>query len=668
MAFGLAVVALVLTTPARAQSWIQTAGGAWVWNNSGNWNGTFPNGSAAIAYLTNDIAGDQTVNLNQAITVGTLNIGDANGSAAFNLANGTGGGLTFNNSWDAYLNQYGSSKGDTISATLTLNNPGTMIIQNYSANPLTLNGPILNGNGNNGFALYSGTVVLGGANTFLKAPYIYGGMAILTSTNGLGNSSSAVTMGNGTSVSTLKLANDGAGNNGTIIFGSPNNPSGYSLLVKVAHTYTETVAVDHVSANTGNTMQLNNLTFNGNIQQTLAVTGANGYRLAFVGNTYIDGNGSSSDIIAPMSADVTLNTVSGASGSSFVLDGTTSGSVIAGTISGPGHITKQNSSTWTLSGTNTYTGSTTINGGTLVVTSTNGLGDSTSAVALGNGGTLKLANNGTGNNGTIIYGSPNNNPGGYSLSVNVADHQTATVTVDRVSANTGNTIQLNNLTFNANLDQTLAVTGANGYRLNIAGNTYINGVNSANHVAPMSADVTLNTVSGNGAYNFGLGGTTTGSVVAGTISGTGAVTKENTSTWTLSGSNTFSGTMYVNSGALRLGSAYALPGGIGASGGTAPLRLNGGVVELAAGDFLRALGGSGGPVSWGSSGGGFAAFGGNRIVNLGGATGLVQLCDGTVGGGVPQRYADAQLGHRRQSGGFSESAQYVWGKPDGPGG
>ena len=630
---GFVVIALCTALPAGAQNWTQTAGGTYSWNNSGNWDAAFPNVSAATANLTDNIGGDQTVNLGQAITVGTLNIGDADGSAAFTLANG-GGSLTINNTWDAWLNQVASSKGDTISATMTLNNGGTMNIQNYSTNPLTLNGPILNGNGNNGFALYGGTVVLGGANTFAKAPYIYGGMAILTSTNGLGNSSSAAWMGgNGTSVSTLKLANDGTGNNGTVIFGSPNNPSGYSLLVKVPHTYTETIAVDHLSANTGNTMQLNNLTFNGNWQQTLAVTGANGYRLAFAGNTSIDGNGSSADLIAPMSADVTLNTVSWTSGGNFTLDGTTTGSVVAGTISGTGRVTKQNTSTWTLSGTNTYTGSTTINGGTLAVTSTNGLGDSTTAVTLGNGATLKLANDGSGNNGFILYSSPNNNPNGYNLSVAVTHLQTATVAVDHVSANTGNTIQLNNLTFSANVDQTLAVNGAHGYRLSAIGNTYISGSSSANRVSPISADITLNTVSGVSSYNFALGGTTTGSVVAGTISGSGTVTKQNASTWTLSGSNTFTGAANVQGGALRLSHAYALPGGIGASGGAAPLAFSGGVVELGTGDFLRGIGGGVNQVSWTTSGGGFAAVGGNRIVNIGGASAQINTSDGSTGAG-----------------------------------
>jgi len=629
---GLVAIGLCTALPVGAQNWTPTAGGTYSWNNNGNWDAAFPNVSAATANLTDNIGGDQTVNLGQTITVGTLNIGDADGSAAFTLANG-GGGLTFNNSWDAYLYQSASSKGDTISATMSLNNPGTMIIQNYSANPLTLNGPILNGNSNNGFALYGGSVVLGGANTFAKAPYIYGGMAILTSTNGLGNSSSAVTMGNGASVSTLKLANDGSGNNGIIIFGSQNNPNGYSLSVNVSHTLTETIAVDHLSANTGNTMQLNNLTFNSNIQQTLAVTGTNGYRLAFVGNTYVAGQ-SSADLVAPMSADVTLNTVSGNGAYNFALDGTTTGSVVAGTISGSGRVTKQNTSTWTLSGTNTYTGSTTINGGTLVVTSTNGLGDSTTAVSLsGNQATLKLANDGSGNNGSIIYSSPNNNPNGYNLSVGVGHLQTATVAVDHVSANTGNTIQLNNLTFSANVDQTLAVNGAHGYRLSVIGNTYITGFNSANRVSPISADVTLNTVSGVANYSFALGGTTTGSVVAGTISGSGGVTKQNASTWTLSGSNTFTGTVNAQGGALRLSHAYALPGGIGASGGTAALTLNGGVVELGAGNFLRGIGGGANQVSWSSSGGGFAAYGGNRIVNIGGASTQVLLSTGANGAG-----------------------------------
>src|SRR5207248_3493994 len=55
------------------------------------------------------------------------------------------------------------------------------------------------------------------------------------------------------------------------------------------------------------------------------------------------------------------------------------------------------------------------------------------------------------------------------------------------------------------------------------------------------------------------------------------------------------------------------------------VNLTGGVIEVGAssgsanGDFIRALGTGIGQVAFGTGGGGFAAFGGNRTINLGGA-------------------------------------------------
>ncbi len=90
-------------------------------------------------------------------------------------------------------------------------------------------------------------------------------------------------------------------------------------------------------------------------------------------------------------------------------------------------------------------------------------------------------------------------------------------------------------------------------------------------------------------------------------------------TTTLSGSNVYTGTTYANSGTILLNHAQALPGGIGATGGQSHLRFDGGVIGLGTGTaFTRNLGPARSQVMWAGSGG-FAAYGGTRVVNLGGA-------------------------------------------------
>lgn len=75
----------------------------------------------------------------------------------------------------------------------------------------------------------------------------------------------------------------------------------------------------------------------------------------------------------------------------------------------------------------------------------------------------------------------------------------------------------------------------------------------------------------------------------------------------LTGTNTYTGTTFVNNGVLRLGSENAVPGGIGASGGTSGIILSGGVIGLEHGDFNRALGTGVSQVRF-VGGGGFAAY------------------------------------------------------------
>jgi autotransporter-associated beta strand protein len=116
--------------------------------------------------------------------------------------------------------------------------------------------------------------------------------------------------------------------------------------------------------------------------------------------------------------------------------------------------------------------------------------------------------------------------------------------------------------------------------------------------------------------------------------------KEGTGTWTLSGANTYSGQTTVSGGVLRLDHDNALPGGVAATGGTSALLFSGssgGVIGLTAatGDFTRNIIGltpGATDVGWANGAwGGFAAFGGNRTVNFGGAGATVTW---NISGGV----------------------------------
>lgn len=213
---------------------------------------------------------------------------------------------------------------------------------------------------------------------------------------------------------------------------------------------------------------------------------------------------------------------------------------------------------------NTYTGSTTVNAGTLQIGKT-GVGGSigaTSAVFVNTGGTLSIVN----------IGGPVPNTLGNAISNNLGG--TGTVLVNSVNTNTLS----GNITNGAGA-LALTQSGAGTTILTGAGNTYTG-----------ATTITAGTLQlGQGGVNGGLAPASNiinnGTLVfdgaaqtyANTISGTGNLVKQQNTVTTLTGTNTYSGLTTISAGTLRVGSATALGSTIGgtvlAAGAT--LDLNG---------------------------------------------------------------------------------------------
>lgn len=137
-------------------------------------------------------------------------------------------------------------------------------------------------------------------------------------------------------------------------------------------------------------------------------------------------------------------------------------------------------------------------------------------------------------------------------------------------------------------------------------------LNSSATAASLSGAVTL-------ASNSSIGGSGAGAMtLSGVVSGGFTLSKLGTGTTILSAANTYTGATTVSAGQLRLTGATSLPGGIGATGGTANLSLNGGILGLGAGDFSRGLGTGATQVQLAGVSG-FSATGAVRTVNFGGA-------------------------------------------------
>ncbi len=199
-------------------------------------------------------------------------------------------------------------------------------------------------------------------------------------------------------------------------------------------------------------------------------------------------------------------------------------------------VTKSNTSTWALSGADTYTGATTVSGGALNIQNAGALGTATgqtSGVTVSSGAALQIQGGistteavGLTLNGTGVTASPN----GALENVSGSNTYSGLITLGSASTigSDAGTLTLSNtgVIFGTSTGFGLTLTGA--------GNGSIAGI-----------------------INGGISGTT----------GAGTLTKNGAGTWTLSGANTYTGATTVNAGTLNVtgslasGSAVAVNGG-----------------------------------------------------------------------------------------------------------
>ena len=118
-----ATILLVTSTDTDANQWNLNNNGDW--NNAANWNNAseYPNGvDVAVDLSSLDITGHRNINLNAAVTLGSLTIGDSNNSHQFRLYDGTGGSMIFDvSSGNAQLISDGGSQKPVFNNSIVLN-------------------------------------------------------------------------------------------------------------------------------------------------------------------------------------------------------------------------------------------------------------------------------------------------------------------------------------------------------------------------------------------------------------------------------------------------------------------------------------------------------------------------------------------------------------------
>ncbi|MFA7342895.1 MAG: autotransporter-associated beta strand repeat-containing protein [Terrimicrobiaceae bacterium] len=408
----------------------------------------------------------------------------------------------------------------------------------------TLNGGI----SGNGSLTKSGTgiLVLAGANSYAGGTAVNAGTVSINSDARLGSGSATLNGGLLSVTSTTSSARDFV-----LVGGS----------LKQAEFVTHTIS--------GNLSGAGALKKEG--PGTLALSGNNTYQ----GGTQINGGllsvasdahlGNAAGAVAigaaTLQATGTFSTARGLSLASTTSSiSVSSGQVLSwdGTVDGTGSLTKTGSGELSLTGTNTYAGTTTISSGTLTISSQENLGSGSSAIAFGSAGTLKTAaaltftRSLSGDTGTVdtggfdsVFSAPIvfyslTKAGNGTLTLSNAGNSSHSLTVQGGTLRAGTAGAVNTSPFGS-----VSVSGGATYDLDGYA-TSIGGLTGSGSVTLGNATLTIDNYWD--SHSFGGG-----------ISGAGSLVKTGGGSQTLSGSNSYAGGTIVQSGSLVFSQAASVP-------------------------------------------------------------------------------------------------------------
>ena len=604
LAFITALTALAVSQQASAQSFLPTSGTV-DWNNDANWSSApFPNSAGAIVSLPAPTDA-LTINLNQAITVGSLTIGKATSGAFITTIQGSP------------ANTFTFDSGNTLVNGPATGAAGTEVT--ILETPITLTaGLTITQNDDDGLR-------------FMQPISGIGGLSINRGTSGAG---------------TVALSNANSYSGPTVLTG--NTGQNY-LLVRVNN-------VSSIPGGIGATGGLSNITFTASailglraddfkrnigtgVDQFQFVSPAQSGWAAFTENRAVNIGGASATVtwnaagfnpgtlvLGHTAADRTIDFQNPlnllASGTSTVtrniriLDGTaTIDAKISGGITSPttgtSNVAFLDAGTVQLTGPSTYNGSTSIQNAVVIFNHPDAIAPgnlsftNTGVANLGAGDFTRSLGTGVGQVQWVPNASGNGSGGFAAFGANRIVNIGGAVTPQQlVWGSTPNFIP------NTNSNFLLGVASSD------ATVDFQNPIDLNDTIA--TAARTFAVRNGSAAIDGKLSGVISGASSLGIIKGQGG-------TLELSAANTYQGVTTIQNGVLLLTNSNSIPGGVtGGNINTISFTNTGGQIGLGFSDFTSGLGTGPGKVQFSTTNNhGFAAYGADRAVNLGGASAQV---------------------------------------------
>ena len=400
----------------------------------------------------------------------------------------------------------------------------------------------------------SGTVALNGNNTFSGAVLVNDGVLRLSHSNALGSTAGSTTVSGGAALGRLELTGGITVNDNLVLAMKFGIGAG-----------SKDPQVPHLQNISGDNIVNGSLTLNS-------------------GGTFwtFQSDAGKLTLTKGLSSAAT-------GGRPLLLQGAGDGEIRGSIVNGSGQVAlvKSGNGTWTLSGTNDYTQSTTINAGTLRVGSSNAIPRGVGRGDVAVDGTLDLNGKSITINGLSGSGTVDNGAGAGSSVFTVGDNNRSG-TFSGIIRNTGGSVAVSKMG-----SGTLTLSGPNLHSGDTwvsqgtlklgASNVIPDGSGKGNVVVDGTLDLagnsdTLNGLSGSGTVDNSVGGSATltvgnndvSSTFSGVIGGSGLVSlaKLGGGTLTLNGNQTYTGNTTVSAGTLRINGSINSPSTVVNAGAT----------------------------------------------------------------------------------------------------